>query len=286
MIPRAAIENAFRSACAEELAAPKPGNVGIHAAGHRMTIDDFLRSADVAAPNLSDPAASLGQRILGAVSATRAAVGQNTNLGIILLCAPLAKAAQEADGDLRAALVRVLEQSGLADAEAVFRAITLASPGGLGEAPRHDVRAPATVPLGVAMAEAADQDRIARQWVSGFADVFGPGMVAYTEGLARWPDPQWAALAVYLRFLAAFPDSHILRKHGVEEAERTRREAVPIEQRLRAVTEPSTMLAELLAWDAVLKQRGVNPGTSADLVVATIFADHLVHLLRSAGNDG
>src|SRR5207237_100796 len=162
---------AFRSACAEELAAPKPGNVGVHAAGHGMTTDDFLRSAAAAAPHLCDPAAPLGQRILDAVGATRAAVGQNTNLGIVLLCAP---------------------------------------PGGLGEAPRHDVRAPAAVPLRVAMAEAADRDRIAWQWISGFADIFGPGLTAYTEARTRWPDPQWAALAAYLLFLAAFPDSHIL----------------------------------------------------------------------------
>jgi len=118
-----------------------------------------------------------------------------------------------------------------------------------------------------------------------FADVFGPGMAAYTEALARWSDSRWAALAAYLRFLAAFPDTHILRKHGAGEAESIRREAVPIEQRLRAATEPATMLPELLAWDAALKERRINPGTSADLVVATIFADHLLNLLRSAGND-
>lgn len=285
MISPAAIENAFRAACAEELESPKPGNVGTHAAGHRMTTDDFLRSAAAAAPYLCDPTAPLGQRILDAVSATRAAVGQNTNLGIILLCAPLAKAAAEADGDLRGTLIRVLERSDLADAEAVFRAIALASPGGLGELQHHDVRAPATVPLYVAMAEAADRDRIAVQWISGFADVFGPGIAAYTDALARWRNPGWAALAAYLRFLAAFPDSHILRKHGAGKAERIRREAVPVEQRLRAATDPATMLPELLAWDAALKERGMNPGTSADLVVATIFADHLLNLLRSAGND-
>ena len=286
MIPRAAVEEAFRSACAEELAAPKPGNVGMHAPGHGMTTDDFLRSAAAAAPHLCDPAAPLGQRILDAVSATRAAVGQNTNLGIVLLCAPLAKAAEEADGDLRGALVRVLERSDLADAEAVFRAIALASPGGLGEAPRHDVRAPAAVPLRVAMAEAADRDRIARQWTSGFADVFGPGLTASTEARVRWPDPRWAALAVYLKFLAAFPDSHILRKYGVEEAERTRREAAPFGRGLQAATDPEAMLPELLAWDAALKKRGVNPGTSADLTVATIFAHHLLNRLRLPANDG
>src|SRR5437868_852878 len=138
MMRQAAVEEAFRSACAEELAAPKPGNVGLHAAGHRMTADDFLHSAAAAAPHVCAAGAPLGQRILGAVTATRAAVGQNTNLGIVLLCAPLAMAAETAPADLRAALATVLDSSDLADADVVFRAIALAAPGGLGDAPRHD----------------------------------------------------------------------------------------------------------------------------------------------------
>ncbi len=214
MIRQAELEQAFRAACADELAAPKPGNVGMHAAGHGMTADDFLTSAAVSAPPLCASGTSLGERIFGAIAATRAAVGQNTNLGIVLLCAPLARAAEVSEPDLRAALQRVLDESDVADADSVFRAISLAAPGGLGDAPRHDVRAPATVPLGVAMAEAADRDRVARQWVTGFADVLGPGLAAYEAARARWPDPRWAPLAVYLRFLAAFPDSHIARKFG------------------------------------------------------------------------
>ena len=280
------IEAAFRAACAEELAAPKPGNVHVHAAGHRMSVNDFLLSADAAAPHLSAPGAPLGRRIFGAIKATQAAVGQNTNLGIVLLCAPLAMAAEAAGSDLRSALGRALDRSALADADAVFRAIALAAPGGLGAAPRHDVRAPATVPLAVAMAEAAARDRIARQWVSGFADVFGTGMAAYAESLARRPEPRWAALAAYMEFVAAFPDSHVLRKHGTAEAERTRREAMPIAARLAAAADPAALLPELLAWDAALKQRRVNPGTSADLTVATIFAHRLRSILRSGGDDG
>jgi triphosphoribosyl-dephospho-CoA synthase len=279
------IAAAFRAACAEELAAPKPGNVGLHGAGHGMTADDFLGSADAAAPHICAPGAPLGQRILGAVEATRAAVGQNTNLGIVLLCAPLAMAAA-GGADLRGALGTVLDQSDLADADRVFRAIALADPGGLGEAPRYDVRAPAAVPLRLAMAEAAGRDRIARQWGSGFADVFDLGLTAYAAARRRWPEVRWAALAAYLGFLAAFPDSHILRKHGPAAAERTRREAAPREARLLGAADPATLVPELLRWDASLKARGVNPGTSADLTVATIFAGRLRAILRPAGDDG
>ena len=89
-----AIAEAFIAACRDEIEAPKPGNVHVFADGHGMTVPDFLRSAEAAAPALSNPSLPVGARILAAVEATFAAVGMNTNLGIILLCAPLAAAAE------------------------------------------------------------------------------------------------------------------------------------------------------------------------------------------------
>lgn len=74
------IATAFIAACADEIAALKPGNVHVHAAGHGMSAADFTRSAAEAAPALSARGAPLGRRILEAVAATRRAVGQNTNL--------------------------------------------------------------------------------------------------------------------------------------------------------------------------------------------------------------
>ena len=91
---RERIAAAFVAACRDELAAPKPGNVHVFANGHRMTADDFIRSAEAAAGPLTAPAARVGQRILDAVEATQNVVGANTNLGIVLLCAPLAAAAE------------------------------------------------------------------------------------------------------------------------------------------------------------------------------------------------
>jgi triphosphoribosyl-dephospho-CoA synthase len=266
------LQGEFLAACAEELAAPKPGNVHVHADGHGMTVADFLRSAEAAAPALCAPGAKLGDRIFGAVAATRKAVAQNTNLGIVLLCAPLLMAAEAHEPDLKAGVRGVLQDADLADAEAVFAAIRLAAPGGLGDAPRNDVREPANVTLTVAMAEAAHRDSIARQWANGFPDVFGLGSGVYAAARRRWKEPEWAALAAFLEFLAAFPDSHVLRKHGAEEAERLRRDAGPVRERLWGAGEPFLFLPALLGWDQQLKQRGINPGTSADLTVATILA--------------
>ena len=281
----ARIAAAFVAACCDELDAPKPGNVHVFADGHRMTAAEFERSAQAAAGPLTAPGARVGLRILRAVEATRAAVGTNTNLGIILLCAPLAAAAEHQPADLRGALTELLENLDVADAELAFRAIALASPAGLGQVEHHDVRAPATVTLAAAMAAAAGRDRIAHQFSTGFADIFDRGMARRDAVAARWADPRWATLAVYLGFLGDFPDSHIVRKYDAAVAEDVRRTAQLFERRLRH-EEPEGLLADLLAWDRSLKQRALNPGTSADLTVATLFAHRLRGILPSASNSG
>lgn len=282
----ALIARAFVAACADELEAPKPGNVHVYADGHRMTAEDFRRSAAAAAPALCAPGARLGERLFGAVRATRDAVGQNTNLGIVLLCAPLAMAAEGGGADLRASLARVLANTDVADTALAFRAIVLAGPGGLGEAPEYDVHQPATVTLQEAMAAAAARDRIAAQYVNNFADVFGTGLAALGRTRSRGWQASWATVEVFLDFLTAFPDSHVARRHGAAAAEELRRGSGPVLRRLQAQSVPSVMLPELLAWDDALKAAGVNPGTAADLTVATLFADRLRNILRGAHDDG
>jgi triphosphoribosyl-dephospho-CoA synthase len=278
------IAAAFVAACRDELEAPKPGNVHVFADGHRMTADDFMRSAEAAAGPLTAAGARVGERILRAIDATRVAVGQNTNLGIVLLCAPLAAAAETTAKELRAALDDVLDGLDVADAALAFRAIVLAAPAGLGSASEHDVRAPATVTLRAAMSAAANRDRIACQFSNRFSDILDRGLPEHEAAARRWAEPKWATLAVYLAFLSAFPDTHIVRKHGAESAERVRREAVSYRRRLQSTDAPDALLGELMAWDAALKARGINPGTSADLTVATLFARRL--LLPDASNSG
>jgi triphosphoribosyl-dephospho-CoA synthase len=149
---RRRIGDAYRAACALELDALKPGNVHRASAGHGMTVADFLTSAAVSADPLTEPGLGLGERVYRAVAATRAAVGCNTNLGIILLCAPLIQAALDpaAPATLRARLLTVLCAADRRDMDGLNRAIRLAAPGGLGESAQHDVAAPATAtPLAV-----------------------------------------------------------------------------------------------------------------------------------------
>jgi triphosphoribosyl-dephospho-CoA synthase len=273
------VARAYVEACRAELAALKPGNVHVHSAGHGMTAADFEASARASAPAIADPALAVGARIFAAVERTRAVAAANTNLGILLLCAPLAQAALDAGGgDLRDRLRRVLAGLTVADAERAFAAIRLANPGGLGKSARHDVRRAPMVTLLEAMGEAAGRDRIAAQYAGGFADIFDFGLPRLAEGRRRWREPEWATVWLYLGFLARFPDSHIARKYGLPAAETVRTDAAPLERKFAAAADPAGLRPNLLAFDRDLKAQGLNPGTSADLTCATLFAADLLAL--------
>jgi len=270
------LQAAYLEACRLDLAALKPGNVGWHAPGHGMAPRDFLLSARASAAALTRRGAGLGGRIEAAVEATRAAVGCNTNLGILLLCAPLLQAGPaEGPEPLRRRLQAALARCGVAECEAVYRAIRQAAPGGLGRSPRHDVHGPARAGLVTAMAAAAARDRIARQYATGFADLFGYALPRLRRHLARWGDRAWAASALYLDLLGRYPDSHVARRHGAAAAERLRRRMAPHARALAASTRPAARRARLLALDRTLKKSGINPGTTADLTVATLLAERL-----------
>jgi triphosphoribosyl-dephospho-CoA synthase len=286
---QAAIERAracFLRACWLDVAVRKPGNVSLVSPGHRMQASMFIASAQAAAGALFEPGASVGARIEGAVAATWAVAGCNTNLGILLLCAPIALAVERHPGAntraaLHAAVESVLAALDIEDARAAYRAIARAHPGGLGSAPAEDVRDVPSVDLRAAMALAADRDLIARQYRDGFADLFALAFqapvagVAGGEGLASTDAPPDAAAVasvqrLYLACLSGFADSHIVRNHGEGVAQTVMAAAQAWRERERAgaVLDADPDFA---AWDLSLKAQRINPGTSADLTVAALL---------------
>lgn len=281
----AAAHDVFLRACWLDVAVRKPGNVSVHSAGHRMVAEQFVASARAAAPALCAHGACVGARIEAAMQATWAAVGCNTNLGILLLCAPLAAAAERAGARtsadaLRAALQDVLAALDLDDARAAYRAIARANPGGLGKAPTQDVRDEPTLGLREAMQLAAPRDRIAAQYAHGFTDLFeiglpcGPSGFALSEvqvGAPAGPPVAQAVQRVFLGFLASGPDSHIVRKHG----EALAHTVMSAAQGWQAHAAPDRD-TDFARWDEQLKSQSINPGTSADLTVATLFLGGLL----------
>jgi triphosphoribosyl-dephospho-CoA synthase len=272
------LAKAYKTACMAELQALKPGNVHAFADGHGMTIYDFIQSADVTADLITRPDLSLGERIFYATEATKNTVGQNTNLGVLLLCAPIIDAALELrDGEmLQHRLNETLLRLTVSDADYVTRAILLANPGGLGRVDQHDVREIPKVSLLTIMQSAQDKDRIAWQYANEFRDIMEFGLTRYADAMIKWVNPAWSATAVYLAFMLQYPDTHVVRKFGLSFAESLRQEAVEFERMHSAAENPKLVQKSLLQWDASLKQRGINPGTSADLTVATLLASELI----------
>ena len=272
-----AARQAYLAACMLDVSCVKPGNVSMPSPGHGMQAQDFIASAQASVGPIGDAVLGVGARILGAVEATRRAVGINTNLGIVLLAAPLmhARCHRQAGQGLRAALAATLAGLDRNDALLAYRAIRLAAPAGLGASARHDVRDEPGVTLLQAMLESAARDSIARQYASNYADVWDIGLPALRRARTRFGREDAAVVAVYLGFLAAFADSHVLRKQGYGQAEQLRREGTACQSAMQRCADWDEVSGLLEAFDRRLKDRGINPGTSADLTVAVLLAERL-----------
>lgn len=283
VLPPAVVAAAYRDACRFDVIAAKPGNVSLDSAAHDMDAGDFLTSARVSAAALCAEARGVGAAVRDAVAATWAAVGCNTNLGIVLLAAPLAQAVRRPlAGDLRARLRQVLASLDVADAVAAYAAIRQAQPAGLGTAEAADVAAAPAIDLRAAMALAAGRDRIAWNYVNAYADVFELGLPRLCGALAHASALSDAVVATALRLLAALPDTHIDRKHGSVRALAVQRRAIEVETAYKACEDAGARESVVQAFDRELKQGGVNPGTTADLTVTCLFAMNLAAALQDA----
>jgi triphosphoribosyl-dephospho-CoA synthase len=246
-----------------EVSAEKPGNITPSHDFADTTYEDMVASAIAIGPELARAGErGVGETVRAVVEASRRVAAANTNLGIALLLAPPAKAALTG-GPLRERLGEVLEALDLDDARAAYAAIRAAGAGGLEERVEHDVRDEPAVGLREAMAAAAGRDSVASEYATGYALTFDVGLPALLAALARGLPLRDAIVELHLRLLDAAPDSLIARKAGAEAAARVSAGA-------REVLAGRETLER---FDASLRETGnrLNPGTTADLVTATLF---------------
>ncbi len=259
-------------ACLLEVTAPKPGNVHRAADFSDTTFSDFVASAVAIGPVFEDASRRrVGRTVLEAVQATRQVTSVNTNLGLILLLAPLAAGA--AHRSLAAGVERVLANLQPDDARDVFEAIRLAGPGGIAPrdqpVPQHDVAESPPSDLREAMRCAADWDLVARQYAFGFREVLDQVLPWLIENEGhRLTD---RIIYTHVRTMSMHPDSLIARKCGRDVAQEAAARAgaalaagpVGSENYERAI-------ADLDFW---LRSDGNrrNPGTTADLIGAALF---------------
>ena len=211
----------------------------------------------------------VGAAVLEAVRATRALVQTNTNLGTVLLLAPLA--AVPRGEAVRAGIGRVL--SGLTDDDSrlVYEAIRLAQPGGLGEVTEMDVASAAPPDLLAAMRAASERDLVARQYVTHFATILDEVVPALRNGCDQgWPLAE-AIVHTQIQLLSRHGDSLIARKCGVGVSrEAAARAAQIVDCGVPADEDYQMALAELDFWLRCDQHRR-NPGTTADLIAAGLF---------------
>lgn len=251
-----------QAACLMEVTARKLGDVNRSRDFAYVEYVDFLLSAVAIGPVLERTGEQgVGRTVLECIQRTRDVTNANTNLGVVLLLAPLACAGNR-DG-----MEEVLNRLTIEDSILVYDAIRLAQPGALGKVDDQDVATAPTLPLRSIMAMAAYRDLIARQYSNGFHEVFEIGLPAL---LAR-QNPEEAILNCQLTLLAYAPDTLIARKYGIQDAENATRQARVVLESAWPDTEAGWM-----AWHGLDKWmrepgRERNPGTTADLVTACLF---------------
>lgn len=280
------IAAAAQLACLLEASVPKPGNVSPGVRFGDTTYEDFLASAVAIGPALGAAGANpVGTTIRRAIQATRRWTNANTNLGIVLLLAPLARAAAKRSesrqlpsahgavdaGDLRTALWRVLGETTIDDARETYAAIRLASPGGLGSTREQDVAGEPTVTLLEAMRLAADRDGIAREYATTFQTTFEialPTLVRVRQAGHDWND---AVLETFLTLLATSPDTHIARRAGQDVADDVTRQARTVLEAGGVRTAPGRAAIARMSEGLRGEHNRANPGTTADITAAAIF---------------
>ena len=265
------VAGAAQLACVLEVSAEKPGNITPSHDFHDTSYEDMLRSAIALGPELARAGErGVGETVLAVVEASRRGAPANTNLGIALLLAPLAKAAL-ADGPLRVQLAATLRALDAGDAHAAYAAIRLSAAGGLHERVEHDVRSQPTVGLREAMASAAARDSVASEYVTDYALTFDTGVPALVAALGDGLAVREAVIELHLRLLDRAADTLIARKGGADAAARV--SAGAREVLAAGGVRTAAGRSALQRFDASLRRSGnaLNPGTTADLVTATLF---------------
>ncbi|WP_312907351.1 triphosphoribosyl-dephospho-CoA synthase [Natronosalvus caseinilyticus] len=256
---------------------PKPGNVDRNRDLKDLRFEHFLAGAVGARGGLEMAAdgAPVGPSFQRAVEGMAEQEGGNTQFGALLLLVPLVRTARVGDDLTRSATEAVVESTTVADAAAFYRAFDHVDVF-VGDPPADmeplDVRRgsdaiPALEARELTLYDVMDRsvpgDDVAREWVRGFERSFAAAdRLAAAEG----PILERAA-SVFLSLLAERPDTLVAARHGEDVAvEVTDRAATLHERDVLADDRPAVE-----AFADELVDRGINPGTTADLTAAGLF---------------
>ena len=254
------VERAQMAMVLEVTAYPKPGNVDRCHDYEGTRLEHFLASAIFARPALERAAGGgggLGEVLREAVRLTTVHGGGNTHFGAFILLIPLLRG-----GDIPGA-IRAVQGSTVQDAVDFYRAFSLTKVRMLPGDPLDvfDPRAPEVIrERGMTLLDVMDHskehDMVAREWVNGFALTRKAAGLLHGAGCGRE-----GVVEAFLRLLAAETDTFIVKEHGPVVAGEVRRRAAEV----------LDARGDLAAFDAECIARGINPGSTADIIIAAIY---------------
>ena len=266
------LQNAYLFACRKDIELIKPGNVNIKSPHSDTNAEDYLESSLLSSKELFKPDYSLGERILNSIKITRSKIKTNTNLGIILLCAPIIHACIYFNNlTMREGIKKTLSSSTVKDTQDLCMAINISAPGGLGTREIYDTASKPTVNILEIMNHSASYDRISYQYSNDYSDIFDfiiPRLVFLNK---KHNSLDISLSLMFMEILAKIPDSHISRKFDDKIAKKTSNNASDLLKILDREYSPDYLADRLNNLDYEYKKKGINPGTTADLLVASLM---------------
>ena len=266
------LKSAYLFSCKKDIELIKPGNVNLLSSHKDTKAQDYLDSAILSSKELFNQNYSLGKRILESVNVTRSQVNVNTNLGIILLCAPVIQSYIDFNNlDLREGIKKTLSTTSIKDTHDLCAAINISSPGGLGDSDMYDTASYPNASIKQIMDYSQEYDRISYQYSHNFSDIFD-FIIPKLEFLnQRYESLDISLSLLFIEILAKIPDSHISRKFGDKIAKKTSNNAHDLLKILDREHDPDYLAKALNNLDYEYKKKGINPGTTADLLVASLM---------------
>ena len=293
------IANSARLASVLEVSSMKPGNVNPvhnfentrfeHFLTGSISLGDAVRSAAFSGYKNN---VKIGEHILKGVSDIKNShAGGNTHLGILMLFIPAASAAgvclSEGDygmGNLQRNVSKILSSTTVDDAINLCRAIKHANAGGLCAvdasvgADKFDINnenineelIKNNLNFYNLMKLSKERDRIAEELTAGMSITFEHARVL-EKIYAKTGDIFPAVVQTYLMILSKFPDTLISRKCGFEKAGEVSHAASNVIELGGVFTREGGNAIE--NFDKCLREKGnkLNPGTTADIIAASLF---------------
>jgi triphosphoribosyl-dephospho-CoA synthase len=244
----------------EVCAYPKPGNVDRCHDYSETRLEHFLASVIFARQALEEAETGvgrIGEIIKHAVRDTNCHEGGNTHFGAFILLIPLLY------GNGISGALSAIEKTDVSDAVAFYKAFAMTSVK-MKATDDLDVNDPHTltvirdrdITLLEIMRHSAENDMVAREWVTGF-----PLTRKGADLLKQYGPGREAIVNTFLTLLASETDTFIVKKHGMAVAREVMLTA-------REVLDGKQSLEE---FDEDCIARDINPGSIADILIASLF---------------